>query len=207
VACSRRSHTVCCMGLFHAVGYIAALLGAATAFTQIAHSLRTRSVAGVSFAWWVASWVDTVLWLSYGVVTKSGQQIVGNVPWALMGVVTAVLFVRSGRYPWHVPVVIALTSGVLAAGLVSWWPMAVGVVGLVFALAQAPAQLRAALMSDDLSGVSVPSWVLRCVTGLCWLTFGVGTGDTPVVVTSAARLLLNVAVVVVLVQVLRRSQD
>lgn len=197
---------MCWMGVFQAVGYIAALMGAATACMQVAHSLRTRSVAGVSFAWWAASWVDTMLWLSYGVVTKSGQQIVGNVPWALMGVVTAVLFVRSGRYPWQVPAVIAFVSGVLAAGLVSWWPMAVGVVGLVFALAQAPAQLRTAVRSDDISGVSVPSWVLRCVTGLCWLTFGLGTGDSPVVVTSTARLLLNVAVVVVMVQVLRRSR-
>jgi uncharacterized protein with PQ loop repeat len=194
------------MDKYQAVGYVGALIGVTFAVIQLRHTLRTRSVEGVSKLAWALQSCDTAVWLSYGFVTWSVQQVVGNAVWLLLALVTAWFFVRSRELSVLIGAGVPLVA-FASAGLLLWYnPAFCGPIGLVLAMTQAPAQLVRSIRASDLSGVSSPAWVVGCFSGLCWVVFGAGTDDLPVLMTAAPRLLLSVAITAVII-VRKRSMQ
>jgi MtN3 and saliva related transmembrane protein len=195
------------MNGYQAVGYVGALIGVSFALVQLRHTLRTRSVKGVSKLAWAVQSCDTALWLSYGLVTASVQQILGNSVWLALALVTAWLFVQSRELPMFLGVGIPLVSLVVALPLLWQHPDWCGPIGLCLAMSQAPAQLVRSVRADDLTGVSAVAWLIGCFSGLCWVVFGVGTHDVPVVTTAVPRLVLSVAITAVVVVRKRRMRE
>jgi uncharacterized protein with PQ loop repeat len=194
------------MNGYQAVGYVGALIGVTFALVQLRHTLRTRSVEGVSKLAWVLQCGDTSLWLSYGLVTLSVQQILGNSVWLVLAFVTAWFFVKARELTPVIGAGVPLVSLAVALPMLWQHPGWCGPIGLCLAMSQAPAQLVRSVRADDLTGVSSAAWLIGCVSGTCWVVFGIGTGDVPVITTAVPRLLLSVAITAVVI-VRKRSMN
>jgi MtN3 and saliva related transmembrane protein len=187
------------MNGYQVVGYAGAFIGIAFALVQLRHTVRTRSVKGVSKLAWALQCCDTALWLSYGLVTSSAQQVLGNSVWLVLAFVTAWFFVKSRELKPVTGAGVPLVSLAVALPLLYQNPGWCGPIGLCFAMSQAPAQLVRSVRADDLSGVSSTAWLFGCFSGLCWVVFGIGTHDVPVITTAVPRVALSVAITAVVV--------
>jgi len=136
-------------------------------------------------------------WLAYGTWLLDGPQLLANIPSVLGGTAIVVLImVRTRTLPrWAVLLplgwaVVATGCGVVAG--VSGVGLAATGIGL---LARIP-QVRAALASDDLAGISLPTQWLSLASALLWFGYGLGTHLLPVILSSSSAALLIVAVIV-----------
>ena len=168
------------------IGYLGAALGVCMVIPQIVRTFRDRALGGVSVLSWALNGMSCLTWLLYGVTTSEMPQIPGNV-FSVSGAVVIALAVPSPTSRSRRGLVIgsaALGLVVLAAVLP---PTALGFVafalGIVSMLPQTVRSLRRA--AGEVSGVSVPTWVLFCVSQACWLVYAMGVHDVVVTVSAS----------------------
>ena len=164
------------------LGYTGATLGVAMVVPQIIRIVRHPSLTGVSPLSWALSMFGCLAWLTYGLRTGAAPQIPGNILLAAGATVCVLLInspMRRGRRGalllvgaavllgtvWVIP---TETVGYLAMviGLSSMWPQLYDTVGN--------------FRGHILSAVSLPTYGLRVASQICWLSYAVGTHDTPV---------------------------
>jgi uncharacterized protein with PQ loop repeat len=204
-ACSWRSPALF-GAVLHLVGTTAALIGVTTALPQLWRLIRSPDVAGLSLLSNVLGALSAATWLSYGLWLMDGPQLLANIPGTLGGTAIVVLVVvRTRHAPWWlfgVPVAWGLAAA--AAGLVGG-AAGVGLAATVIGTASRVPQVRAALTSDELSGISVSSQWLALVSAVLWFTYGAGSALVPVMVSSASAALLIVGVLVPTMRAGRRA--
>lgn len=186
-----------------ACGYLGAALGVCMLVPQIVRSLRDRHALGVSPLSWALTGLSCGAWLLYGLRAHELPQVPGNAI-VVAGTVVIVLMVpsRVGERSRAAMFSAAALALVLSALLLS--PVEVGLIAFAIGTVSALPQMIRSLIGSAgaASAVSVPSWLLRAVSQVCWLVFAVAERDA-VVFTSAIFLLVS-SVVLCVVEVRRR---
>jgi len=174
------------------LGYIGATLGVAMVVPQIIRIVRHPSLTGVSPLSWALSMFGCLAWLTYGLRTGAAPQIPGNILLAA-GATVCVLLINSpmprGRRG-------ALLLVGAAALLVTVWVIpteSVGYLAMVIGLSSMWPQLYDTIgnfRGHTVSAVSLPTYGLRVASQICWLSYAVGTHDTPVGVGASLALVI-----------------
>ncbi|MCW2528065.1 MAG: hypothetical protein JWM76_2925 [Pseudonocardiales bacterium] len=178
------------------VGYLGATIGVCMVIPQIARTYRNRALGGVSVLSWALSGLSSFTWLLYGVRAAETPQIPGNVL-TVSGAMVIALAVPSPVGRSRRAVAIALPAAVLIALAATTPPTALGFVafgiGIVSMLPQTLRSLRST--GDEVSAVSVLTWILFGVSQACWLIYALVVHD--LVVTISACWIMASALAIV----------
>jgi uncharacterized protein with PQ loop repeat len=187
-------------------GYLGATLGVLMVAPQIARTLRDRARPGVSAMSWSLTALSCLTWLLYGIRAGEPPQIPGNV-FMVSGAAFVVLSVPSRlsvparavrlALPAAILVTLAFVIPAAALGFVAFG------IGLVSALPQLITSLAGRERAEAESGVSVLSWLLRAASQVSWLIYAIALHD--LVVTISATFILASALLLVLIELSRRS--
>jgi uncharacterized protein with PQ loop repeat len=185
-----------------ATGYLGAALGVAMVVPQILRTLRDRQLPGVSALSWALTATACTTWLLYGVRTAEFPQIPGNVL-LVSGAVAVVLLVPSQVTAARRALGLA-AAGVAIGVLALLAPPGVigavgGVIGVVSGLPQLARSIR---RTAAVTAVSATTWALRVASQASWLSYGLLLQDW--VVTASATFLMTNALVILLLETVRR---
>lgn len=157
-----------------------------------ANRIRTTGAKGVSLATWILSAFVSQIWFCYGIIFHVTAEIVANIPAITVSLVVAFLAAQSqdkvARSVVGYSAVTVIT--VLATYAGSFhdlrWVLATVAVGssIIIYLPQ----LALVIRPKDLSGVSIISWCLACLTSLGWLVYGFLIHQPPLALPSFVML-------------------
>jgi uncharacterized protein with PQ loop repeat len=190
--------------LANTAGYLGSALGVSMVIPQIVRTLRDRSLPGVSALSWALTALGCTCWMLYGFRTGELPQIPGNVL-LVSGAVVIVLAVPSRTSAVARATGLAGAAVVLCALAAVMPPPVFGFVALGGALVSSVPQTVRSLRSrggQSASAVSLPSWVLRVGSQVCWLSYAVVLHD--LTVTISAAFILSSALVLIGSELSRR---
>lgn len=182
------------------IGYLLTAAAFLPAVAQVRHSVRLRTVSGVSGATtlaWVYSWS---VWILYGVLIGSGPVVAHNFLGLLPAAVLLVVFRRFSTLSRPL-LVGALYTSAACGMLVSlrWGLLVLVALDVYFYLPSVVEVFRA----RDLSGVSLAANVTHVALTSSWLAYLVFTGD-PIAGIGWAMAVLSYSVIVVRLLMVRR---
>jgi uncharacterized protein with PQ loop repeat len=186
------------------LAYVGSALGVAMVVPQIVRTLRHPTLVGVAPMSWALTALSCTTWLIYGVRADEPPQIPGNVL-LVSGAVAIVLLVPSAWSRGARALALVGIGGVLVATAFSIDPSAVGYLAFgVGVLSMWPQFWRSVVDRHGPAdvGLSIPSFVVKVVSQLCWFTFAVLVGDVAVLI--AACLTIATTLVILVVEVRRR---
>lgn len=179
----------------------ATVLGSAMAYPQTRRIARTRQVDGVSATWIGVSIGINAWWLAYGVAADVFALVpVSAVALSLYGVMAYGFFRSVGRHS-----VGQFALGLFGLGmiplpflLIGGWAFAGVAVGLCYGVQLLPAVV-AACRTSFLAGVAPATWLIAWLEAAIWLVYGVGVGDTALVLAGGTGTLMAAIILVRLV--------
>jgi uncharacterized protein with PQ loop repeat len=157
-----------------------------------ANRIRTTGAKGVSLATWILSAFVSQVWFCYGIIFHVTAEVVANIPAITVSLVVAFLAAQSQeKMARSVVGYLAVTViTVLATFAGSFhdlrWVLATVAVGSSITI-YLP-QLMLVIRPKDLSGVSILSWCLACLTSLGWLVYGFLIHQPPLAIPSFVML-------------------
>lgn len=187
------------------IGFSGAAIGAFYGVAQIITTLKTRSTAGVSRLGWASSTTAAGLWMMYGMLERSGPQLLANTPWFGSCVLVGFFLARERALPRAVGYVLPWATLGLGFVVLTLERSALAVIGPAFGVGMTVPQMIAARRAESVEGVSAPAWVASVLSGVLWVIYGLGTKDVSVAVSSATATTLNVLVLLLLLQARRRT--
>lgn len=141
-----------------------------------ANRIRSTGAKGVSLATWILSAFVGEIWFCYGLVFHVTAEVVANVPAIAVSLVVAFLAARSqekmSRSVTGFLTVTAITILATFAGSFHDLRWVLATVAVASSIIIYLPQLMLVLRPKDLSGVSILSWSLACLTSLGWLVYG-----------------------------------
>jgi len=151
------------------IGWVAVVLGLCATLAQFARA-RRLGVEGVSLATWVLFIFMGCFWISYGVVARSWEIIMGS-----LSVFPFQLAIVYRLQPWRSPQVVLRSFAFFVISCVlptmAWgWVGGVYGTGVAMTVNRGP-QIVELIRQEDASGVSVASWMLGVVGCICWVTY------------------------------------
>ena len=157
-----------------------------------ANRIRTTGAKGVSLATWILSAFVSQIWFCYGIIFHVTAEIVANIPAITVSLIVAFLAAQSqGKMARSLMGYLAVTViTILATFAGSFhdlrWVLSSVAVGssIIIYLPQ----LALVLRPKDLSGVSIISWCLACLTSLGWLVYGFLIHQPPLAIPSFVML-------------------
>jgi uncharacterized protein with PQ loop repeat len=165
-------------------GALAVVASVAFVWPQVVRLLRTHDTDGVSpvSALWAGA--AYALWTAYGLRNDLPSVWIANGQLTVGFAVITVLVARYGTPDRRlVPAAVVVVATVAAISLLT--PEAVpGLVAVVVGSSAFLPQAHLALTQDDLSGVSVPTYLLIASSTVFWFGFGVLEADPIVIVPS-----------------------
>lgn len=185
------------------LGYLLTALALVPAMTRIRHSLRLRSVAGLSGATtfaWVASWS---VWVFYGFLIGSGPVMLWNLLGLLPAAVLLVVFLRFAS--------LRHASTILLLYLVAAFSMATDVrSGLLVMLCldvyfYMPSVVRV-FRDRDVSGVSLSSSMIHVGLSAVWLAYLIHIGSALAGVGWAVSIAVYVVITFRLLMLRRQAR-
>ncbi len=188
------------------LAFFAAMIGTTFAVAQIARTLRTGSVEGVSPLSWAAMTANAGLWTVYGVTTGSVQQILANGPWVFATVVLGSYLAGSRGLPASVGALAGLLGLPLGFVVNQIGDTGVTVLGVLLILGVGLPQIAVLRRSAGAEGVSLLGWSLASVSAACWLVHGLLEARPAVYLCSILGLAVNTTVTVSLIGARRRGR-
>lgn len=165
-----------------ALGTGLAATSALVAAPQMLRTWQTRDLSGVSMTAQVAWVVSWTLWGIYALaIGATGKVIADAVGLVFDALLLALMFAVATAPGWRKTAARAAVLALAPVPLFGWIWAEYGVVWLAIALTVydtiilAP-QLRAALFSSSVHGVSILAWVMRAATAVGWIVYAVGIG-------------------------------
>jgi uncharacterized protein with PQ loop repeat len=157
-----------------------------------ANRIRTTGAKGVSLATWILSAFVSQIWFCYGIIFHVTAEIVANIPAITVSLVVAFLAAQSQEkmarsVTGYLTVTLITILATFAGSFHDLrWVLATVAVGssIIIYLPQ----LALVLRPKDLSGVSILSWCLACLTSLGWLVYGFLIHQPPLAVPSFVML-------------------
>jgi uncharacterized protein with PQ loop repeat len=165
------------VSLLEAAGYLATVLTVFQLLPQVRRTLRTGDVAGVSPLYWAIQLVAATSWITIGVREVLVPTVAVNV-FAVGCTVTMLWALWTHRASGSDTAARVVAIGLPTVALLGLFaPTAVlAVFAGVVTMAMFWPQVLAALRGDDLSGLSLSSWVLSTVVATLWIVFGADKG-------------------------------
>jgi uncharacterized protein with PQ loop repeat len=157
-----------------------------------ANRIRSTGAKGVSLATWILSALVGEIWFGYGLVFHVTAELVANVPAITVSLVVAYLAAKSQEkmarsvLGWLAVTVVTILATVAGTFHDLRWVLATVAVGSAIII-YLP-QLALVIRPKDLSGVSILSWCLACLTSLGWLVYGFAIHQPPLAIPSFVML-------------------
>jgi uncharacterized protein with PQ loop repeat len=157
-----------------------------------ANRIRTTGAKGVSLETWILSAFVSQIWFCYGLIFHVTAEIVANIPAIAVSIVVAFLAAQSqGKITRGVTGYLTVTVVTILATFAGsfhdlrWVLASVAVVSSIIIYLP---QLALVIRPKDLSGVSILSWCLACLTSLGWLVYGFLIHQPPLAIPSFVML-------------------
>lgn len=166
--------------------------------------VHRHGAAGVSVVTWMGLSASTACWLTYGLALGDVALIATNVPAFLVSVVIMVTLVRAGVATWRTWLLVLAATGIfIAASLATVGSAPIGAAASAFLVGRIFPQLWLALREEDVTGISIGTWVGNAVTKAPWAVYGIAIGN--VFVGGSALIGVVVSLVIVAVVLRRRG--
>jgi uncharacterized protein with PQ loop repeat len=166
-----------------AVGWLAVVLGTATAYTQY-RRMTTRGIEGVSFATWTLFIYVGMFWVVYGTSVHSWQLVIGcSITLPFQFLIWYQLRPRE-KLPATLYAFLFIAACCALPALAWGWAGAVVGVGIGGWITRAP-QLIKLVRSRDAAGVSTSSWLTAGVVSGLWVIYYIGARLWPVMFVTA----------------------
>lgn len=160
--------------------------------------VRRHGAAGVSAATWLGLVASVALWCAYGIVLGDMALIATNAPGFVVALVIVATLVRAGATTVRVLVgVLAMTAVWILGALLLDTPGAIGAAASAMLVGRIVPQLMLAQRADDVTGVSIFTWVANAVTKLPWALYGLAIGDAWVGGSALVGVVLSLMIVAV----------
>jgi uncharacterized protein with PQ loop repeat len=179
------------------VGWSATAVSTLQFVPQVARTVRSADVAGVSPGMWALMLAQAGAWLGFGLREELYPAVITNVVLATCASLMLRLLVVH-RAP-RVRHALALVSIALAVELVVFvaLPNAVlGLVGAALAFLLLWPQVIVVVRGDVLTGLSRTSWLLSIANTLLWVGYGVGRQEPLLWLSAGQALVLSVVILV-----------
>jgi uncharacterized protein with PQ loop repeat len=157
-----------------------------------ANRIRTTGAKGVSLATWILSALVGQIWFGYGLIFHVTAELVANVPAISVSLVVAFLAAQNQKkmarsvLGWLAVTALTILATVAGSFHSLRWVLATVAVGSAIII-YLP-QLALVIRPKDLSGVSILSWCLACLTSLGWLVYGFLIHQPPLAIPSFVML-------------------
>ncbi len=176
------------------MGWIAVLLGLVATYVQF-RRVTTQGVEGVSLATWVLFVYMGGFWITYGLVARSWEVVMGSL--IILPLQLAILF---RLRPWeHVRVAsrafVFFAVCCLLPAVVWGWAGALYGTGVAMTTNRGP-QIIELIRHEDASGVSAGSWALGVVSCVLWIIYYTGAHLWAALTATAFAALANLAIAV-----------
>jgi uncharacterized protein with PQ loop repeat len=141
-----------------------------------ANRIRSTGAKGVSLATWILSAFMGQIWFGYGLIFHVTAEVVANLPAIVVSLVVAFLAAQSQEKMarsvtgYLTVTVISILATVAGSFHDLRWVLAT--VAVTSSIIIYLPQLALVIRPKDLSGVSILSWLLACLTSLGWLVYG-----------------------------------
>jgi uncharacterized protein with PQ loop repeat len=168
--------------------YTAAAIGCVIAVPQIVRLVRTRETAGLSIGAWEVNTLAAVAWLSYGLRSMQGAQLLANAC-SLAGAVTVLWLLLAPGSQRRARLTRLAIAGSAIAGSVLFLPMVwltlpLAATGLLSRIPQMRAT-ASTWWNRRPSGVAASAWAMSVACTALWLCSGALTGDAAIAGSSA----------------------
>jgi len=166
------------------LGWWCTALSVAFVWPQVARVYRQHTVDGIAPKGTLHGATASALWMLYGLATGDAAISAANAAVVVAMTLIAVQQVRHGVLPLRTAVGTALVVAAVGGMAVAISPTVVGWLAIAAGATSVLPQTVHVLRAPTLHGVSVPTYLLLCLTTLSWATYGVLIGDPLVVVTN-----------------------
>lgn len=171
------------MDFISTLGLLGTFIDLIRATPQLAHLLRARKSFGVSVDTSGTSCVVSLGWTTYGIIT--GQVFVAVASGIMASfffliTVIALRFGRSAREFRIAPIWLV----VLFTAVTFFGKTGLGLMLSISALISNIPQIRVAYKEDNLSGLSLGTWLLTLSGGLVWFLYGFLQNDLTIMVST-----------------------
>lgn len=142
-----------------------------------AKRIRLAGANGVSLGTWIISIFSGEIWISYGILYSVPAEWESNAVFLVLAIWVSYLAAKAHKHLshfwWGFGGVTLLTLVGTLVGMHHSTKWVVGVLGDAAPITMYIPQLRKVFGDGEFSGVSISSYWLAAVTGLCWLTYGI----------------------------------
>lgn len=171
------------MDIPSALGIFGTLLDLIRAAPQLARLIRARKSFGVSVDTSGTTCVVSLGWMTYGLITHQPFVALASGFMASLFLVITIVALRLGRSAREfriAPVwLVALTLATAFFGKVG-----LGLLLSISALISNVPQIRVAYREENLSGLSMGTWILTLSAGLVWFFYGLLQHDLTIIVST-----------------------
>ena len=167
------------------ISVFAVVLTVGYAWPQVVRGLR-HGVDGVSAGAITQSIVSACAWLGYGLARGLLPVVIADIGVATGQVVVLTLLVRHGVVTrGRAALVVGVAGGLLVASQASTLTTPIVVIAATMALTSAVTQLIEVVREpDQLEGLSAGTYGILLALSVCWLAFGLMTGDLVIIVAN-----------------------
>ena len=162
--------------------------------------LRVRTAEGISPTTWILLTVSSLAWFAYGVSVRSPQQIIANGSWVILIIPLTWFMLKDSSLKMRIvaelvvafALVALLTIGQFNENIPGW-------IGIPASLTVSIPQIRFTIRHGRGPGISLAAWTFLAASSYLWFTYGIGSGEIPVIANSGIAALLGTTVVIALV--------
>jgi uncharacterized protein with PQ loop repeat len=178
------------MGISSILGTFGTIMGLFRAMPQLIRLLRAREAFGVSVDTAATSAICSFSWVTYGVLT---DQFYFSLASGLTGFIFALITLFALRFGRQVKefkvapiwLVVLLLAGVVAG------KNGLGLVLAISVLVSNIPQLRLAYKENNLTDLSLGTWLISTIEGLIWLSYSLLQQDISIVVSAFFQALTS----------------
>lgn len=171
------------MDLPSLLGLTGTLLDLFRAAPQLLHLFRERKAFGVSVDTSGTSFVVSLGWTTYGVITQQFFVALASGIIASSFFIITLIALRFGRSSSEFRVAPVWAATLLIAGIF-FKEVGLGVILSISALISNVPQVRVAYKEENLSGLSLGTWALTFSAGLVWEIYAILQHDLTIIVAS-----------------------
>ena len=171
------------MNFISTLGFAGTIIDLLRAAPQLVRLLRERKSFGVSVDTSGTSCVVSLGWTTYGIITNQIFVALASGAIASFFFIITVAALRLGRSAREFRVT-PLWFIVLFSAVVFFGKTGLGLMLSVSALISNVPQIRVAYKEENLSGLSLGTWLLTLSGGLVWLVYGILQNDLTIIVST-----------------------
>jgi uncharacterized protein with PQ loop repeat len=171
------------MDLPSILGLLGTIIDLVRATPQLAHLLRERKSFGVSVDTSGTSFVVSLGWTTYGIITDQPYVTLASGIMASFFFIITLVALRFGRSAREFRIA-PVWFGVLFVAVLFFGKVGLGLMLSISALISNVPQIRVAYKEENLSGLSLGTWLLTLTGGLVWGGYAILQHDLTII-TSA----------------------